>query len=65
MLTKSLENGDIIKADDERYSTIYKWQMVPAHWVGTSYRKTVNGAVRRAVKLDESQQNKPKANEKS
>ena len=50
---KSLENGDIIRSDDERFTPVNKWQIVPAHWVGTSYRKTINGPVRRASDPDQ------------
>lgn len=48
---KSLENGDIIRADDEVYSTTQKWRIVPALWVGARYRATAHGAVRRYVDI--------------
>lgn len=50
---KPLKNGDIIRVDDERFTPVYKWQMVPAHWVGTYYRETTNGPVRRSSPLEE------------
>lgn len=57
---KHLENGDIIRKDDIRFTPVNKWEYVPIDWVGTYYRETRHGPVKRSVALDGDEAEDPK-----